>query len=233
LFWLGPERQAITTTASKDLLVANTPISIKANSNVIINASPPHLFISLPSGNVASKDSTNWYLEQSIEHLQKLYQFLKSKISIEIPHSILGFEKESSKQTRKMIQNCIQNFSDEDASNFEHLYHQLCHDVAKKSAEIFNTNLSKSIQSKRRTAVLENIIKSFFRLNNVEYITCGLDRNEIFAVLIPDLTQWKKEWQVVNISAQPDLTRKQSVVNLIFEYKRKAESLSRYFKIPY
>ena len=37
--WTGPFHQASTTSVAKDLLVANTPISVKTESNVVANLS--------------------------------------------------------------------------------------------------------------------------------------------------------------------------------------------------
>lgn len=44
LQWLGPQKMARMSTGAQDLLVANTPISVKAESNIIFNFSP-HIFL--------------------------------------------------------------------------------------------------------------------------------------------------------------------------------------------
>src|SRR5690606_27407592 len=50
LQWLGPDRQAATTSTAMDLLAANTPISVKAESMVVANRSPYNLFEATPQG---------------------------------------------------------------------------------------------------------------------------------------------------------------------------------------
>ena len=72
-----------------------------------------------------------------------------------------------------------------------------------------------------RSSVLENIIKQFFRINAVTYILSGMADDVPFAVEIPDLTTWKQSWRIVRITAIPQLTKRQSVVNfdVFFENK--------------
>jgi len=78
----------------------------------------------------------------------------------------------------------------------------MCHNVSCKSATIFKENFSESMKSKIRNAVLENIVKSFFRINSFEYILGGVDGKEEFAVIISELTRWKRDWVVTNIQLQ-------------------------------
>ena len=89
----------------------------------------------------------------------------------------------------------------------------MCQKVSQSSADIFNDHLAGSLKSKMRGAVLERIAKMFFRMNAVEYILCGVDEKNKFAVLIPDLTTWLQSWQFDNINAIPNLEKEQSIVD--------------------
>jgi hypothetical protein len=114
-------------------------------------------------------------------------------------------------------------FSNKDAQEFIKRYVAMCHNVAIKSSQIFDRHLTKSLKSRTRNAVLESIAKIFFRMNAVEYILCGIDGKNDFSVIIPDLTGWKRMWEITKILSEPDLNRKQSVVNFIVECTRKSD----------
>jgi len=92
LYWSGPERQAITTSAAKDLLVGNTPVSVKAKSNVVLNPSPYNLFYNIPRGIMPAQDSPNWFLELCPEDYQKLYDFTRTSGLKYLPDKVDEFE---------------------------------------------------------------------------------------------------------------------------------------------
>jgi len=96
----------------------------------------------------------------------------------------------------------------------------MCHKVAKASADEFNNNLA-SLRLNVRSAVFESIVKQFFRINTVPYILAGLDVGREFAVKIPDLTFWKSQWRLLNVKADPDLSRGQSFVYIQLEFGNK------------
>ena len=62
--WEGPNRQAYSVSLPKDIVVANIPISVKADSKVIANPSPFELFVSLPTGTSRQTRAENWYLHK-------------------------------------------------------------------------------------------------------------------------------------------------------------------------
>ena len=226
LQWAGPQRQAATTSSAKDLLVANVPVSIKAKSNVVLNPSPYNIFESIPSGMLPIRSSENWYLEMAPTGLQTLYDFIRS-VSLNLghlPEKIIDFEDVSEKDDRRAVQKEIKELPEEQRKEFDILYWDMCHEVAQASAVRFNENFSNSMKGKIRTVLLEHVAGKFFRLNSVDYILGGIDRNDEFAVIIPDLTRWKRDWQITNIEAVPDLKRRQSVVDLLVSYRNKKES---------
>ena len=77
--WSGPQQQAATTSASKDLFAANVPISIKNESNVVLNPSPHNLFITIPSGSMPATNAENWYEMTDPGGIQVLYQFVEEQ----------------------------------------------------------------------------------------------------------------------------------------------------------
>jgi len=217
--WAGPDRQAATATASSDLLVANTPVSVKAISNVVANPSPHNLLINLPSGLAFAKNEENWYLIQDPSGYQNLYAFVRNS-SMQLshfPNSIEEFERIASSTDRKTFQRIIKDYPEHKRKQFTRCYLDMCHTVASKSAEVFNTSISKSLQSKSKSTITENLMRWFFRLDSNSYLLCGIDGSNEFGVRIPSITQWKSDWTLDSITASPDLSRRQSVVD--FELK--------------
>jgi len=215
LRWAGPDRQASTASAPADLIVANTPVSVKADSNVVANPSPHNLIYNLPSGQAFSKNEENWYIEQDFNGFQLLYDFVRrSHPSLSyLPANAIDFEQGASLQDRNLVQSVIRNYSDHERHKFIQIYLSMCHTVAQRSADAFNSRISASLNSKARVAVTEYLMRWFFRLDSVSYLLCGIDADQEFAVRIPSLTQWKSEWLLDSIRAVPDLSRRQSVVN--------------------
>ena len=226
LKWAGPKQQATTTAAAKDLMVANTPISVKENSDIVHNPSPYNLFITIPSGQVNAQSSENWYLEQDPQGYQELYSFVRNKGLEHLPDDVREFEHYIKRKQRKLIKDVVNRFSDEEKQAFQRLYLQLCHKVARISAEIFNKNFAASMQGRSRNAVLEQITRHFFRLNAVDYILGGIDRKKAFAVIIPELTRWKSEWTITNVIAEPELDREQSRVRFLVHYKKRINGIA-------
>jgi hypothetical protein len=214
LAWTGPEKQASTASASKDLLVGSIPISVKTDSDVVANLSPYNLFENLPRGAAQAANEGNWFLHANPQGFQEVYGFVREQITSprNLPESIAEFEATATKSDRKNLAQAISRLSDRKKERFQELYVSWCRSVAQFSAETFNRNFAKSLASTSKNTVLEHIAKWFFRLNSVEYLLCGIDKREEFAVIIPDITSWKRKWRITNAQASPDLDREQSVV---------------------
>lgn len=223
LHWTGPKQQASTISAAKDLIVANVPVSVKANSNVVQNASPYNLFEALPEGKVFASKSDNWYLLMTPSEYQFLYDFIRNNIeeSHYLPSDVTLFEQSFKRKDRKLIKDRIKNLSLTKKEEFDRLYLQMCHEVAKRSATVFNEKLKLSVQSRSRKAVLEQLARFFFRLDSVEYVLGGIDRGKAFAVVIPDLSNWNRNWTITQVVAEPELERKQSRVRFYVTVKAK------------
>jgi hypothetical protein len=210
--WLGPEQQAATTQAAIDLLAANTPISVKNESNVVANPSPHNLFNSIPRGTVPSKREQNWYQSVDPSGIQDLFSFIKYYAQTNLPNDFAEFDRTATNTIRKSLQRAIHNLERTGKMEFQRRYINLCHTVAQHSADLFTRNLNESLQSTLKNAVLENIVGKFFRISDGSYVLAGIDSGEEFACAIPDRTSWKRSWLIKGIIAAPDLQRRQSVV---------------------
>jgi len=214
LRWTGPQQQAATTTAARDLSVANIPVSVKAGSHVVANLSPFNLIQNVPRGLAPASNEENWYLVRDPAGFQALYTYVRSsdpRLAYLSP-SVSRFENDASEADRDLVQSVITSYDATRRSQFMAAYVPLCHTVATNSAAIFYQNIQASLAGTSRTSVLEYIAKWFFRMNATSYVLCGIDARRGFAVRVPDLTEWSRHWRIQAIAASPDLSRRQSVV---------------------
>jgi hypothetical protein len=212
--WTGGDRQAATTSTAKDLLGANVPISVKAESRVVGNPSPYNLFVATPQGSAPAQGMASWYLETARDAYQEFYSFARVSVGLDrgrnaIPEDVLEFE--ASRRKRPLIL-AVKNLGENYQQEFQDLYLAMCRKVSQSSADLFENYLATSLKSRMRGAVLERVAKMFFRMNAVEYVLCGIDGKNEFAVLIPDLTTWLRTWQFEDIRAIPSLEKEQSIV---------------------
>ncbi|MEZ4860171.1 MAG: serine/threonine-protein kinase [Caldilineaceae bacterium] len=211
--WEGPQQQARSVSMAKDIIFANTPVSVKAKSSVVFNLSPHVLFISVPSGMPSPTRSENWYLTVAENPYQNFYAFARNACYPDLPDSIADYHSSVHKARRRKFQKAIADLAPIEADQLKHLYIVFCYEAAQKSAEIFTDALNRSFASSLKNAVSENIIRHFFRLSDSEYVLCGLDSKVDFGITVPDITTWKRTWALKQITAQPDFSREQSVVN--------------------
>ena len=59
-------------------------------------------------------------------------------------------------------------------------------------------------------------------METVSYVLAGMDHKNRMALRIPDLTSWKKDWELQAVTATPALDKGQSEVNIAFEFKNKS-----------
>lgn len=233
--WTGRQQQASTSMVSQDLFVPsfNMPISVKNESNVVANLSAHNLFRSLPSGEVVVTKSDDWFIEKDLPGLQTLYQYARRHFSgdLKLPEDIIEFYRSVNRLDRKDFRENLRALKGEEYDEFNKLYVSMCNQVAMSSADEFNKRLS-SLRSNARTAVSENFVKQFFRINHVPYVLTGIDHKQDFGVRIPDITSWKREWIIQGIRAE---ARKggQSMVNisLSMQNKRDQSDYSASFRV--
>lgn len=216
LVWSGPQQQAMTASGAKDLFIPslNLPISVKNESNVVLNASPHNLFRSLPQGKAFASRAEHWFLEKDPVGYQKLYEFARSRFRKDLPRDVSVFENQITRSIRDEFQDFVtKGLNSQSKKQFNVFYKEMCGAVSQNSANEFNERLD-NLPSNERSAVHETIMRQFFRIDTVPYLLVGLDKRKGFAVQIPDLTTWKKQWRVGNVKAMPDLGRGQSVVKI-------------------
>ncbi len=221
LKWAGPQQQSAMTAVAKDLLVANTAVSVKENSDVVLNSSPYNLFQTIPSGQVKAQSSENWFLEKAPNEYQELYSFVQSRGLEYLPEDVKEFELFTKRKGDQPIKDVIRQFSDDEKQIFDRLYLRMCHKVAEVSAEIFNSNYSASMQGRLRNAIIEQITRNFFRMDSIDYVLGGIDKKKGFAVIVPETTRWKQEWTIAEIVAEPELDKRQSRVRFSVLYKNR------------
>lgn len=232
--WKGPSRLARSVISSQDILVNNIPISVKVESNVVYNLSPKNMFIAIPSGFLPSSDvGENWYIKTAYDSFNRLYLIMKDALGL--PYSAVSeFEEKASKGERKRIQKFL-NLNQKGGiyDDFMATYTMMCREAAKKSAEIFNDNISLSLKEHPK-ALHEVIAKIFLRLNGIPYLLVCMEKDTVSSLWVPDLTTFLRQYKIFDVVAQADSTRKQSVVNILLRYKDKnksSENLSYHVEI--
>jgi hypothetical protein len=214
------------------LLVANTQISLKAESDIVNNFSPAHLFISIPQGSSSPDRSENWYLQTDPDGFQELYDSTKEiqldRFPASFPSSVKEFERIASRNDRKELAKGIDKLEGEARDTFEKARIKMCHKVASVSAQMFNEYLQVSLNSSSKNSIIDKIVKDLFRLDSVEYIVAGVSDGKEFAVKVPSIDDFRQEWEIKSIKAVADLSRKQSVVNILVTYKNKVDKTAEY-----
>ena len=99
-------------------------------------------------------------------------------------------------QNRRAFQIAADQLPVDIRPEFQTRYVQMCREVARKSAEMFNERFKAAMNGNTKSAVLKSIARFFFRINLTDYIFAGLERANEFAVLIADLTKWKRDWPI-------------------------------------
>ncbi len=226
LKWAGPQQQSAMTVVAKDLLVANTAVSVKENSDIVLNSSPYNLFHSIPRGQGKAKSSENWFLEQAPREYQELYSFVQSRGLAHLPEDVNDFELSTKGKDRRPIKDVIKHLSGDEKRAFTQLYLRMCHKVAEVSAEIFNGNYSTSMQGRLKNAITEQITRQLFRMDSIDYVLGGVDKGKEFAVIVPEITQWRRDWAIAEIIAKPELDKRQSRVHFSVLLKNRKNKVS-------
>lgn len=229
LSWSGPDKLAPSVSSSQDLLVlGSVPISVKVGSNVVYNLSPPNLFERVPCGQAFLSRGENWFLKCTGRELQELYA-IPAQMLRELPESVEEFESKASREVRDRLKQTIRNLWGEADYRFNEKYVKMCRRVAEVSAKLFNDYYAETAGSKARSSLTDDVIKVFFRVNSVPYLLAGIDHDRPFAVVVPGITSWKKNWALLSVNAQPDYNREQCVVNFQIECREKKTKEPMFF----
>ena len=222
--WKGPSRLAHSVISSQDILVNNIPISVKVESNVVYNLSPKNMFVAIPSGFLPKPDvGENWYIETAYDSFNRLYLTLKDALGFSYG-TVLEFEEKASKDERKRIQKFLDsNRKNDICDDFMNAYIEMCREVARKSAEIFNDNIALSLKEHPK-ALHEVLARIFLRLNGIPYLLVCVEK-DVSLLWVPDLTTFLRQYKIFDVTARADDTRKQSVVNILLRYRDKDKNL--------
>jgi hypothetical protein len=217
LRWLGPDKLSRSVSSAQDLLVCGIPVSIKNDSNVVYNLSPHNLFERVPSGLRALPRSDNWFLRNAPGDMQSLYQIAVSDLAGRgFPAEYTEFERKATRAYRKQLQCLIRDRIDPEVPAFRHTYRLMCHSVSKSSTDLFNGIFARTVSSAERIPMLDGLLEVFFRLDSVPYLLAGIDGGAPFAVNVPSITHWRKEWQITSVQAVPDSASGQCIVGFEF-----------------
>lgn len=231
--WTGPQRQYASVTLSKDLIIPNSlPISVKTESNVVYNLSPFNLFVQLPQALGFQKTrKQNWFLINAAKEYQNMYNVIATEIP-NLPTNVFDFENTVTRKERKKIAKFLEDLKQSNPnkhSQFVNAYQAMCHKVAYVSAEQFNQLFSNTWQ-KNRVNLIAHIMRVFFRINSVSYILVCIEKKQPSALIIPDITNWSKRWELVKVKATPEL-RGQSIVS--FEVTIRNRTTKQDFNFPF
>lgn len=215
LKWIGGDQVYITTSLSKDIQIGPIAVSAKAKSNVVANLSPHNLLVALPSGRSPSTRSDNWYMTVARKEIQELYDEYRRYYFPGQPEDVEDFFDQTTQNTRKRLIRWADSQIERKPGILDNAYHRLCHNTAKRSADIFNRLIGEALSSNQARGVQMGIVKTFFRLNSSPYILAGVDRGNEIALSLPDANTWNRNWEFISIEANPDLDAGQSVVEFL------------------
>jgi hypothetical protein len=217
--WLGPLQQSRSVTTPQDLVMSATAISVKVNSWVVFNLSPYNLFVSVPSGLVSATRTENWYSTMAPEAYQELFELVRAGTNFA---TIVDFDRDGRGPDRKRLQNYIRGLGEMQTDEFNQKYIELCTQVSLESADVFNQNLERTLETVHGSALQDELLRYFLRLDAMPYLLIGLERNRPFSILVPSITEWKRGHQFERLVAEADTDAGQSVVrfNLVV-YKRR------------
>lgn len=223
--WKGTQRQCGSVTLPKDLTIPGSlSISVKTESNVVYNLSPPNLFDNLPQAHGVQRtpQKQNWFLIKAPEEYENMYRIVASEIQ-NFPENATEFENTATRKEREKIAEFLKNLKQSNPNKYSEFiaaYQTMCNKVACESAEQFN-QLFSSTWRERRSDLTIHIMRIFFRMNSTNYIlACIEKRKQPFALIIPDVTSWSKNWELIEVKATPKLCG-QSVVEFIVTIRNK------------
>lgn len=211
--WTGEDKQSQSVTIPQDIVAANTPISIKATSNIVYNRSAHKLFIGLPTGSHSPARTPNWFVTTVPEAYQNLYAFTRNLVgATSLPEDVQLYHKRGKvkRVDRMLFADQIDALPEQAAAEFEAQYTGFCWEAATHASDLFNQALSRSGHLGK--AIECSVFQTFFRVGDTPYIVCGSDEGKDFAVEVPNMTSLIKTWRLKKIEAYPDLAAGQSKV---------------------
>lgn len=226
--WAGSDKLSAGSPVAKDIFIsnANLRISVKENADVYINGSPERVFQKVPKGLFDQPiRGDDWFFTTAQIELDCYFLACGGNL-IKGCKNTCDFYSLIDRKQRKVFGKKVKALHDSNNSNVIKAYKVLCEKVSNESAKIFNENLTSALNAKNN--ILNGIFKYFFRLNSVEYILAGIEKNKPVAVLLIPIDQWEKKYEIISVVASP-LQKGQPEVLLSFSFKDKKSKTSYCF----
>ncbi len=232
--WYGVKRQLNSTNVSRDLRLngPNWSVSVKDQSDVVVNSSPYNLFEAIPSGQVkVSRKSENWFEVAAPQAYSDLVEQTVD-LAVRMGKADEG-EREDLRRNPRLMQ--VRGFWDDKrfARAFENTcgdaYRQMCRAAADYSAQRFNENLGR-LDNRQRASVFRGLLGQFFRVNGEQYLFVGIDGGKKVILRIPSIDDLHKHWKIVGIEAIPRREAGQSEVEFRVEMKGPSEKHALRFR---
>lgn len=233
VLWIGGKRQGSTVTSSQDLSVNTVPVSVKVDSNVMYNKSPANLLQNLPQGISPESNTDNWYIKVAKDEFQNLYNCAARIANLSLPADVQDFEENASRNTRKALQKAIAEAEPSSRAEFDKLYTQMCLKVSESSANVFNKLLTQNMKTRRKNSIIETILKTFFRINSVPYLLAVKEGNLLLGCSIPNVTEWRNNWEFEGLTAYADKSSMQSKVIFKLQVRPKNNQEKKVITFPF
>jgi len=213
--WTGQLNVGSFSSVAKDIEIANYRISVKENADVFINGSPVRIFVDTPKGEFGKNSKgENWFIKVAYHELNHYFLTCCKFLENSEFDTIKDFFEQTNAKTRKAFGQQVKKLHDENNPDVLLTYQTMCQKVSTASAQIFNQNLNKN------KGALNAIFHFFFKINGIPYILSGTEKNNPFAILLPDSATWTQNYQFVKIEAVP-LPAGQPEVMLRCQFKDK------------
>ncbi|MBF0274089.1 MAG: hypothetical protein HQK84_02540 [Nitrospinae bacterium] len=233
--WIGHESTGSVEQASKDLeiLNANWRISIKENSNILINGSPERVFEKLPLAETDKGRGKDWFLHTASDELQSYFSTCNGERITGCTTVVDYYERTKNKKDKRAFSKHVAKLHREKNEAILNAYSKLCEKVSLGSTEIFNNQILKLKAEKNYKKKFEIIFHEFFRVNSVRYILAGIDKKEPFVIILNPSSEWGRMFEFLDIKAiskkagQPEVLLrfyfKDKTNNQLFDIDLKAE----------
>lgn len=213
--WYGVRKQASSSSVSRDLRMIglNWSVSVKYQSDVVLNSSPYNLFMAIPNGQTKASRSKNWFLDCApAEYRDLMTEVKESYQKLDFGDVLSDLTLADLESKPRLLQKMVEKakaHSEEPLGPAKRL--ALYQKVSRVSAERFNQNLQ-NVPKNRLTNVHREILRQFLRVNGERYISLGIDTNRRdFILEIPSIDDVIRFWQIENIRAR-EVVAGQSVV---------------------
>ncbi len=228
--WTGTEKLAAGSSVAKDILItnANLRVSVKENADVYINASPEKIFKMIPAGLFGqSGRGDDWFITTAKDELDSYFLACGGNL-IKGCKNASDFYSLIERKQRKVFGKKVKALHEKKDPKVMTAYSTFCKRVSDESAKIFKDLLETSLGHKK-LKILPEIFKFFFKLNSVEYILAGVEKNKPFAVKLISFDEWVKKFKLLNMEALP-LSKGQPEVSLIFKIYDKIKKIDISFE---